>query len=267
MLHSGLHLTYYIFMHDVASAHATHTCIACNVPKSTALKLHISAQILPTLIQQLEASQLGGRHDSDDCHVKLGTAADDGELLMLERLSLLLRTDVAHAQQQVQQELAGMPAAHSIAACLQQCAARPSRTRVVTCLPDALYASLVSSDSAHQGVFSLGSGVGISCALRHLYIHYQVGILVDVKLRHLMLSTEPHRHASWPCAARHCRGMAGSCGQPDVWAGELPAKGQLAMAISLQAEILATTAKVCSNSFLCRVLLSFCRNASTVSLA
>ena len=62
-------------------------------------------------------------------------------------------------------------------------------------------------------------------------------------------------------------GVAGSCGPPDVWAGELSAKGQLAMAISLQAEVLATTAKVWSNSFLCRELLSMFTSVSMVSLA
>lgn len=38
--------------------------------------------------------------------------------------------------------------------------------------------------------------------------------------------------------------MAGSCGQADIWAEEMPPKGHLAMALSLQAEALAATAKV-----------------------
>lgn len=99
MLHSGLHLIFDIFVHDVASAQAT--------------------QPLPRYFQHRFSSwkppSLGfGRYDSEDCYVKVGTAADDGELLMLERLSSLLRTDMPHAQQQVQQELAGMPAAHNL---------------------------------------------------------------------------------------------------------------------------------------------------------
>ena len=43
-------------------------------------------------------------HDQASC----GAAADDGQLVMLERLAALLRTDSVQAQQQLQQELAGL---------------------------------------------------------------------------------------------------------------------------------------------------------------
>ena len=64
----------------------------------------------------------------------------------------------------------------------------------------------------------------------------------------LVLSTELHRHAFTTLWCKAVRGVAGSCGPVDVWAEELPPRGQLAMALSLQAEALAATAKVSANS-------------------
>lgn len=67
--------------------------------------------MLPRHFQRLKGFQFGLVEGfKSDFRVRIVAAADDGELLMLERLSSLLRTDLAHAQQQVQQELAGMPA-------------------------------------------------------------------------------------------------------------------------------------------------------------
>ncbi|KAL3142668.1 hypothetical protein ABBQ38_002974 [Trebouxia sp. C0009 RCD-2024] len=40
--------------------------------------------------------------------------------------------------------------------------------------------------------------------------------------------------------------VAGSCGPAGIWAEDMPPKGQLAMALSLQAEALAATAKACA---------------------
>lgn len=97
--------------------------------------------------------------------------------------------------------------------------------------------------------------------IRHLQYQYRrrrfhYSTWVDTNLSQLLSSNQPQSRASWLLRSKACCGMPGSCGRPDIWAEELPVKGQAAMAISLQAETLAATAKVCAPSLLCTALLT-----------
>lgn len=87
-----------------------HTCLDCYVPNNALNPHNLCTHTSNTDLAAGRLSTWCGVKASVDSHVRVVAAADDGELLMLERLSSLLRTDMAHAQQQVQQELAGMPA-------------------------------------------------------------------------------------------------------------------------------------------------------------
>lgn len=78
---------------------------------SAALKQFVLVQLLCP-----DSAAKGGVHSVVEASSKLwsGVCAGDGELLMLERLSCLLRTGTAQAQQQVQQELAGRHASPAV---------------------------------------------------------------------------------------------------------------------------------------------------------